>query len=270
MARISMNELTTYRWSFEEDVANYAKVGLDAISVWRQKLSDFGNERGLELIGESGLQVASLLWAGGFTGSDGRSFKESIEDAHDAIRCAARMHAECLIVYSGTRAGHTHSHARRLLSNALADLLPHAREEGVTLALEPMHAECAREWTFLTSVDETVQLLRQVDDPCLKMAFDTYYFGTDRGIVERLKELVPFLAIVQLGDTRRPPDGEQDRCLLGSGLVPLGPIMGALLEAGYAGSFDVKLMGQEIETSDYQELLRHSRDTVTRLASAAV
>ena len=93
MARISMNELTTYRWSFEEDVQQYAKAGFDAIAVWRHKLSDFGEEKGAELIAESGLKVSSLLWAGGFTGSDGRSHKESVEDAHDAIRLAANLGA---------------------------------------------------------------------------------------------------------------------------------------------------------------------------------
>ena len=105
MARISMNELTTYRWSFEEDVQNYADAGIEAMAVWRQKLSDFGEEKGIELISECGLRVSSLLWAGGFTGSDGRSHKESIEDAHDAIRLATSLGTDSLIVYSGPRAG---------------------------------------------------------------------------------------------------------------------------------------------------------------------
>jgi hypothetical protein len=46
MKRLSMNELTTYRWSFEEDVVNYRAAGISAISVWREKIADFGEERG--------------------------------------------------------------------------------------------------------------------------------------------------------------------------------------------------------------------------------
>ena len=38
MERIAVNEMTTYRWSFEEDVYHYAQAGIDAIGVWRQKL----------------------------------------------------------------------------------------------------------------------------------------------------------------------------------------------------------------------------------------
>ena len=86
MARLSINELTTFRWTFEEDVHHYQAAGIEGIGVWRQKLSDFGEEKGIELLVDSGLRVSSLLWAGGFTGSDGRSHKESVEDGKEAIK----------------------------------------------------------------------------------------------------------------------------------------------------------------------------------------
>ena len=103
MATLSMNETTTFRWSFEEDVARYAAAGIPAMGVWRQKLSDCGQGRGLELLARSGLKVSHLLWAGGFTGSDGRSYRESVEDAAEALRTAAALGTGCLVVYSGAR-----------------------------------------------------------------------------------------------------------------------------------------------------------------------
>ena len=190
-ARISMNELTTYRWSFDEDVQQYADAGMSGIAVWRQKLSDFGEEKGIELLADCGLDVSSLLWAGGFTGSDGRSHKESIEDAHDAIRLAAQLKSNCLVVYSGPRAGHTHNHARRLLTSALKELLPHAAEAGVWLAIEPVHSQCAAGWSFLTDLSEVVSLIENFDHPQLKLSLDTYYFGTDQAAMQRLAQWVP-------------------------------------------------------------------------------
>ena len=124
MPRLSMNEMTTYRWSFEQDVQQYCAAGIPAIGVWRRKLSDFGEQRGIELLKESGLAVSNLLWAGGFTGSEGHTFRESVDDAVDAIRLAGAMRANCLVIYSGARAGHTHNHARRLLVSALIELAP--------------------------------------------------------------------------------------------------------------------------------------------------
>jgi sugar phosphate isomerase/epimerase len=181
MSRLSMNEMTTYRWSFEEDVAHYRAAGIPAIGVWRQKLSDYGEEKGTELVADSGLAVSNLLWAGGFTGSDGRSHRESIDDALEAIRVAQALSCSCLVVYSGGRAGHTHNHARRLLRDALKDLLPAAAAAGVSLALEPMHAGCAAEWTFLTGLDDALGLIAEFQSPRLKLVLDTYHLGWERG-----------------------------------------------------------------------------------------
>ncbi len=259
MARFSMNEMTTYRWSFEEDVARYVEAGIDAIGVWRQKLSDFGEVKGVDLLAENGLAVSNLLWAGGFTGSDGRTYRESIVDAEEAISLAASMQAGCLIVYSGARNGHTHNHARRLICTALEELAAVADDMEVTLAVEPMHAGCAEQWTFLTDLDDTLDLIQKVGSPHVKLALDTYQMGHDRTIVDRLPELIDHVAIVHLGDGRQLPQGEQDRCPLGEGTVPLDEIVPALIDAGYDGDFDVELIGEEFETSSYWDLLEHSQ-----------
>jgi sugar phosphate isomerase/epimerase len=268
MAQLSMNETTTFRWSFEEDVANYAAAGIPAIGVWRQKLSDFGASKGAELIEETGLKVSHLLWAGGFTGSDGRSYRDSVEDAAEAVRTAAELRTDTLVVYSGARAGHTFNHARRLIQSALKELLPLATEFGVYLAVEPMHPGCAREWTFLTSIDDVVALLGAVGSPQVKIVFDTYHLGQDPGVVDRIAQIAPQIAIVQLGDAHHPPEGDQDRCRLGEGTVPLKEIVAALKAAGYDGYYDVELLGEELGTSDYRELLEHGKSAFAQLVGS--
>ena len=50
MAELSISETTTFRWSFEEDVAQYAAAGIPAIGVWRHKLSDCGQAKALDLL----------------------------------------------------------------------------------------------------------------------------------------------------------------------------------------------------------------------------
>ena len=52
MLRMSMNELSTYSWTFEEDVRRYAESGYEAMGVWRSKLNDFGDLQGAELLRE--------------------------------------------------------------------------------------------------------------------------------------------------------------------------------------------------------------------------
>ncbi|OHB70017.1 MAG: xylose isomerase, partial [Planctomycetes bacterium RBG_13_63_9] len=177
MAELSMNETTTFRWSFDEDVSQYAAAGIPAIGVWRQKLSDLGRAKAVELLTENRLKVSHLLWAGGFTGSDGRSYRDSVEDAIEALQTAAGLGTDTLVVYSGARAGHTYNHAKRLMQSALAELAPTAADLGVKLAVEPMHEGCAAQCTFLTSVDDVLTLLEAVGSPQIKMVLDTYHLG---------------------------------------------------------------------------------------------
>jgi sugar phosphate isomerase/epimerase len=261
MALLAISELTTFRWSFEEDLQHYAAAGVNAVGIWRQKLADFGEERGVDLVAESGLAVSSLQWAGGFTGSEGHSHAESLADARQAIELAGALRAGCLILHSGSRGSHTYNHARRLFRQAIDKLLPLAEEQGVPLALEPMNGDCGNEWTFLSCLDETREFVAQYDSPSLRIALDTYYWGHMPGLMERLPALTPHLALVQLGDARQPPGGEPNRCPLGEGTRPLRDIISGLDSLGYQGFYEVELMGEEIEAADYRDVLARSVQT---------
>ncbi len=270
MTLLSMNELTTYRWSLGQDLENYRDAGYGGIGVWRHKLIDESEDQAIERLTTSGLNVTNLSWAGGFTGSDGRTLAESVEDAADAIRLAGAITAGCLVIYSGGRNNHTYRHAGRLLRLALDELLPLAEMWEVPLAIEPMHPACAADWTFLTSLESAIDFVRQVDSPFLKIAYDTYHFplGSRRGRL--LADLAPHLGIVFLGDRLQPPSAEQERCRLGHGRLPLVEIVCTLQDTGYTGAYDVKLMGPDIETCDYWNLLEQSQAAFGELAPVAV
>jgi sugar phosphate isomerase/epimerase len=267
MPTLSMNEVTTYRWPLEEDVRHYAAAGYEGIGLWRPKMSDYGDEAAVDLIAESGLRVTNLLWAGGFTGSDGRTPEESVQDAVQAIRLAGALGAGCLVLYAGGRNNHIYRQAERLLRGALDELLIHAADCEVTLAIEPMHSACATEWTFLTDLESTVALLESYNSPFLKLVFDTYHFGHDGATRANLGELVPHIGIVHLGDRSAPHAAEQDRRRLGEGRLHLPELIRGLLEAGYAGDFDVELIGREIEPGQYEEVLASSLDFFERVVT---
>jgi sugar phosphate isomerase/epimerase len=259
MTLLSMNELTTFRWSLEEDVEHYQHAGYRSIGVWRQKLADGDEERNIDLLAASGLSVSNLQWAGGFTGSDGRTLRESIDDATDAIRLAAALDAGCLVVYAGGRNNHTYRHAGRLLRTALDELLPLAETAGVQLAIEPMHPRCAADWTFLTDFNSVVSLVDEYQCDYLKLAYDTYHFPLGAPQRCTLSRLAPYIGIVHLADRLVPPSLDQERCPLGQGRIPLADIVATLLESGYTGAFDVKIMGPDIGLSSYWSLLEQSQ-----------
>jgi sugar phosphate isomerase/epimerase len=267
MAMLSVDEMTTFRWSFEEDVERYAASGIQAIGVWRHKLSDYGLPKAVELLREYGMKVSHLSWAGGFTGSDGRTHRESIDDAREAIQTAAALETKTLITYSGSPMRHTFNHARRLLIDALKQLVVDAEMQGVDLALEPMHPGCASDWTFLNTVDDALAVIDAVGSPRVKIVFDTYHLGFDSSLIQRINSLVDRIALVQLGDAGKPPKGEQNRCKLGEGVIPIKKIVDAFKISGYDGFYDVELLGEEIEFTEYQAVLEHSKQEFEKLVS---
>lgn len=265
MPTLSMNELTTFRWPLEEDVRQYVAAGYEGIGVWRQKLADYGEEAAVDLIAESGLRVTNLMWAGGFTGSCGRTPEESVQDAIHAIRLAGALGAGCVIIYPGGRNFHIYRQAERLLRSALDELLDYAADAEVALAIEPMHPACAADWTFLTDVESTLALVESYRTPFLKLAFDTYHFGHDRAVLANLPELVPHIGIVHLADRSEAHALDVDRRALGEGRLQLAELVRGLVDAGYTGDFDVELMSQDIDESHYDELLTSSLDFFERV-----
>lgn len=265
MPRLSISELTTYRWSFEEDVLQYRAAGITAMGVWRPKLADYGEQRGAELLAEQQMRVSNLLWAGGFTGSDGRTHAEAVRDAVDAVRLAAALRAESLVVYSGPRNGHTQNHARRLFVGALKELAPLADELHVTLAIEPTHPCCAGEWSFLNSIDAALEMAAASGSRNVKLAFDAYHLAHEADLLAKLRDVAGQVAVVHLADSRRAPCSDQERSPLGQGILPLRQIVATLTEAGYDGFYDVELMGEEIEAADYRELIDSSKRAFQQL-----
>jgi sugar phosphate isomerase/epimerase len=146
--------------------------------------------------------------------------------------------------------------------------LPIAEEHDVTLAIKPVHVELSCDYAFLTSVAETLDLLRAYDHPKVRLAFDTYHMGWDADVPRRLAEIAPWVAIVHLGDGHPPTAGEVHRSRLGQGLVPLKEIVMALEQGGYSGYYDIKLVGMPVEPADYRDLLLHSRCRAAELLPA--
>jgi sugar phosphate isomerase/epimerase len=264
MNTLAVSQLSTLRWSFEEDAEAYAARGFSGIGVYRPKLEDFGLDRTIELLAETGLRVTSLSWAGGFTGSDGRAYADAVADALGAVRDAANLRAETLIVLAGGRNNHIRNHARRTLCAALQDIAAVAEDFGVRLSLEPIHPGCGDEWSFVNDLRSTLDIIEAVDSPQLGIVLDTYHVGMDGEVVRWLPDVIPHLHLVQLGDAKHSPLGEMNRCLLGDGCVPLHTILATLAEHRYEGPMEVELIGEDVEPLSYDEILDHARAFIDR------
>lgn len=250
--RISVSQLSTFRWSFDEDVLRFAGYGFGSLGIWRRKLEDFGTAESLDMLYEHKMSVSSVHWAGGFTG-DGTSLKDAIDDAILAIQLASRVDAGCLILHPGSRNGHTNSHAKRLLETALNELMPAAADYGVQLALEPMFFKAADRWTFFRRFDETLEFLEQFPSRYLGLILDLFAIGFDSNVLKSLPTFVDRISLVQLADRRH--ENPEVRLSLGQGDAPVAHWLAELQKCGYAGQYELEVHGQVKDELEYFELL---------------
>ena len=131
-----------------------------------------------------------------------------------------------------------------------------------------MHPGCGTEWTFLNTIEETIELINSPESPYLKLALDTYHYGLQDPNLDLLADVTHRIAVVHLGDGVAAPNGEQDRCQLGAGQVPLRCIIETLADEGYDGFLDIELIGESVESIDYATLIREALAFVEDLVAA--
>jgi sugar phosphate isomerase/epimerase len=259
MFQIAISQTTTARWDLPLEAERLAANGFTAISVWRPKVSDLGIDAAAKVIVQAGLGVVSVLWAGGFTGGDGRSFDESVADAVEAVEMAEALGASTVVVHSGCRGGHTRSHAARLLGQALEQLSPRARAAGVALAIRPMHPLAAADCNFVTQLEEAVALVERFNDPAVRLAFDLWQWADAAETAALLPRVAPLTAVVQVADRTGPPTVGGDRLPVGSGSLPLKRLVSRLIDLGFCGDFEFDPVGERVESLGYDRPLAATR-----------
>jgi sugar phosphate isomerase/epimerase len=259
MFDLAISQMTTMRWDLAEEVSHLVDQGIDAMAVWRPKMTDLALGAAGAILEAAGVRVSSVHWAGGFTGGDGRSFDESLDDALDAIDMAEGLAAGVVVIHSGCRGGHTRSHAARLLWQALEQLAPHAARAGVALAIKPMHAAAATCGSFLTGLTEAVDFVNRFDDPAVRVSFDLWHWADHHALRPILPRIAEVTAIVHVADRLGSPTPHGDRLPPGRGTLPLEDVLGDLMAAGFRGDVEFDPVGEAVEEAGYGTVIREAR-----------
>ena len=254
--------MTTLRWSLLDEVVQLKQTGYDGIGLWRPKLNEFGEKRSAEMLQRARLGVASLSFAGGFTGGCGFSYLEAIADSRQAIKEAAVLGAKNVIVVGGSKNGHTARHSRRLVVDALRELGDDATQAQTKLALLPMHTFFSNRWTFLNSLDLALEVIHEIGHPQVCLAFDAYHLWQEPRLMERIPQIAPLTGVVQISDAESAPMSDSDRRLPGEGCIPLTSLIQAFQTAGFAGYFDIQVWSGNVWKSNYAHLIEQSHATV--------
>ncbi len=267
LERLAYHQTTTRRLSFKHDIEAYSLFGVRAFGAWRFKVEDFGEFRSVDLVKERELTISSLSWAGGFAYSDGEAHEAAIADALEAVKTAQALEASCLVVLPGTRGSYTVNHGRRMIIEALQRVADVAGESGVQIALQPVDKAFAGDGCFLDSLDKMLDFLADCKHPQIGLNLDLFHLRNTPRLLERIPELLPWIRLVQLGDCHQQPTSGMDRCLLGTGSLPVAETVAALEAFGYRGFYEAPLMSGLARNGSYAQLLQATRQTFEELAA---
>jgi sugar phosphate isomerase/epimerase len=244
--RTSLSEISTVGASFAEDVAAYAAAGFDGIGVWEFKLPADDASNG-DLLAASGLavtncvpQVPSFLPLA-IPGMEGPADPTERADAICAsIRRLASYEPECVLCLAGPLGTRSLDDGKSIVVEGLQRAAVVARDAGVTLAFESVHATQRDSASFVTSILEAVDLLDAAGLGDVGLLLDAYHVWDDPTVWDFVGRASYRIAGVHVADW--PEDeGRAERLLPGEGVSSTRELVQALALSGWDGYLDVEI-----------------------------
>ncbi len=246
--RLSLNQRTTAEWSLREAIDGAVRGGLPAIGLWREPIAEVGLETARRWIEESGLRVSSICRGGFFT--DPANLEAAYDDNLRAIDETATLGAPTLVlVPGGLPAGDRDlPAARQRVADAVARLVPAARDAGIRLGIEPMHPLFAADRGVISTLAQALDIAEQHDADVVGVVVDTFHLWWEPCVTEQIARARGRIVSYQLADwiTPLPPDALLSRGMVGDGHIDFAAFTRAVAASGYDGDVEVEIFNADL------------------------
>ncbi|MEU4634070.1 sugar phosphate isomerase/epimerase family protein [Micromonospora chalcea] len=259
LARLSLNQRTTHRWSVAQAVDGCVRAGIPAIGLWREPVAEIGVPAAARLVTDAGLRVSSLCRGGFLTAADDAGRAAALADNRRAIDEAAALRAACLVlVVGGLPPGSRDlAGARQRVADALAELAPYAGARGVRLALEPLHPMYCADRAVLSTLGQALDVAEAFPAEQVGVVVDTFHVWWDPDVWRQIARAGTRIASFQICDflTPLPADVLLGRGMMGDGHIDFPPLRRAVEAAGYSGDVEVEIFNAEVWATDPDQVL---------------
>ncbi|WP_089153965.1 sugar phosphate isomerase/epimerase family protein [Micromonospora sp. NBS 11-29] len=259
LAKLSLNQRTTERWSVREAVDGCVRAGIPAIGLWREPVAEIGVPAAAKLVADAGLRVSSLCRGGFLTAADDAGRAEALADNRRAIDEAAGLGTDCLVLVVGGLPPGSRDlpGARRRVADALAELAPYAGERGVRLALEPLHPMYCVDRAVLSTLGQALDLAEAFPVAQVGVVVDAFHVWWDPDVWRQIARAGARIASFQVCDflTPLPADVLLGRGMMGDGHIDFPPLRRAVEAAGYTGDTEVEIFNAEVWATDPDRVL---------------
>ncbi|MDE2301812.1 MAG: sugar phosphate isomerase/epimerase [Sphingomonadales bacterium] len=180
---------------------------------------------------------------------------------NDAIDAAALLGTRALYVVSGGRGRLDWEPAAERFAALIAPCRPHAAARGVALLVETANLLNA-DIHFAHTLDDTIRLAEIAG---IGVCIDLGACWFEGGLKAKFARAMPLAGLVQLSDYVPGDRSTPCRAVPGDGMVPLDRLVGDLLDAGYAGVFDLELTGPRIVEEGHRAAFARAAERLSEI-----
>lgn len=256
--RLSVNALSSYSWTFEQDLALWRELGIGWAGLIGAKLGeDF--EGGLARLTDAGIRSSTVI-AQGFDLAAPESWEASRAGLHRMIDGVAAHGGWSVYITPGRTIFAPWGEVLDIFARAAGPSADYARAKGVRLAFEPSFRP---DVSFVNTIRDAIDAAESTG---LGIVVDFGNCWMERDFREVLLRAAPHIALVQVGDTQvgpvqgpgQPP--ASGRVPFGEGDLPIARMLQDVKDTGYAGPIELELPGQLGETEGYESVIRRGAE----------
>ncbi|HEX4124869.1 MAG TPA: sugar phosphate isomerase/epimerase family protein [Tepidisphaeraceae bacterium] len=259
LSRCAIHTLTNKRWTLRQCIDGYRKAGITGISVWRNALVGIGAAEAGRMLRDAEMRVPALVRGGFFPAVNAGDRQKALDDNRACIDEAREVEAEMVVLVPGAVPGLSLDEARKQVAAGIAEVLPHAEQANVKLAIEPLHPMYAADRSCINRMAEARQICQQLKHPLLGIAVDVYHVWWDPDLQREIelagqqKTLFGFHVCDWRVETRHMLN---DRGLMGDGCIDLRTIRGWVEQTGFPGFIEVEVFSEQYWAMDQDHYLR--------------
>ncbi|TDQ38313.1 sugar phosphate isomerase/epimerase family protein [Aureibacillus halotolerans] len=259
--RLSLNQITTDRWSLREAAEGCVRAGVPWISVWRHKIAEIGLSESKKIIQDSGLHVSSVCRGGMFPAATAAERQERIDDNKRAIEEAAELGTNVLVLVCGPSPDKDIAAARGMVNDGIEQLVPFAESHGVTLGIEPLHPMYAADRSVVNTLGQANRMAENYTPNQVGVVVDVFHVWWDPNVYQDIQRARGRIVGFHVSDWVVPmPDMFKGRGMMGDGVIELRKLRTAVEEAGYYGPIEVEIINQAIWDTQGDEVLATMKD----------
>ena len=265
--RLALNQATVNTAGLREAVTLCVRHDIPAIGLWRDRVAETGLAGAVAAIRAAGLHVSSLCRGGFFTQpgpEDAAGRAAARADNMAAVFEAAELGADTLVLVCGglVPGSRDLGLARRMVADAIGELVPQAQRLGVRLGIEALHPMFCADRSVIASLGEAVDLALNFPADAVGVVVDTYHVWWDARLAAEIARAAGRIVSYQVCDwvLPLPTDTLLGRGHLGDGVIDFAPVSAAVAAAGYDGYIEVEIFNADVWAVPPDQTVRTVRD----------